>query len=231
MERVPASADVFLGRDAVVSEASAEGAPLAMTPQIERELVLRAADGCGESFGRLYEHHRPRVQRRLSRLVGEDAAEDITSTTFLKAWQAIPRFRLREGVPFEAWLMRIAHNSGVSHLRSIKPVLSTEAIAQHDGDTRVGQSLRDKNSAVDPHTQAERKETSQMIMEALGELPDNQRDAFVLRIIHGLDYREVADRLGVNVGNARVIVFRSKERLRQVLEEPVLPESDKEGAA
>src|SRR3989304_7964350 len=87
-------------------------------PAEERELVERAIQRDREAFGELYDRHVVRFYRHIYYMVGNAAeAEDLTAQAFLRAWEAIPRYEVR-GAPFVSWLLRIAHNLGVSHLRS-----------------------------------------------------------------------------------------------------------------
>src|SRR3972149_4131398 len=84
----------------------------------ERTLVHRAIGRAREAFGALSARHVVRVYRHLYYLVGNAAeAEDLTAQTFLQAWEAVPRYQIR-GAPFISWLLRIAHNLGVSYLRA-----------------------------------------------------------------------------------------------------------------
>ena len=81
-------------------------------------LVLRAIERDQDAFGELYDRHAVRVYRHIYYMVGNATeAEDLSAQTFLRAWEAIERYQVR-GAPFVSWLLRIAHNLGVSHLRS-----------------------------------------------------------------------------------------------------------------
>src|SRR5688500_6341594 len=83
----------------------------------ERRLVHRAIDRDQSAFAELYDRHVVRVYRHIYYLVGDAReAEDLTAQTFLKAWEAIDRYKER-GAPIIAWLLRIAHNLTISFLR------------------------------------------------------------------------------------------------------------------
>ena len=72
------------------------------------KLIAHAAKGDREAFGTLYERYVFRVFRHVYYLTSDThAAEDLTAQTFLNALEAIPRYEMR-GVPFLAWLLRIA---------------------------------------------------------------------------------------------------------------------------
>src|SRR3972149_10075114 len=79
------------------------------------ELIARAAKGDREAFGGLYERYVFKVFRHVYYLTSDShTAEDLTAQTFLNALEAIHRYEVR-GVPFLAWLLRIAYNLSVNH--------------------------------------------------------------------------------------------------------------------
>src|SRR3972149_7246851 len=89
--------------------------------------------------------HVVRVYRHIYYLVNSvSEAEDLTAQTFLQAWEAMDRYQAR-GVPFVSWLLRIAHNLAISHLRSRR-----EGSQLHEG-------LVDHDSFRDPEKVAERQ--------------------------------------------------------------------------
>ena len=86
----------------------------------EEDLVRRAQNRDQEAFAQLYEEHFDRIYRYLALRIGNEMeAEDLTQQVFLNALQSINSFRWK-GVPFSAWLYRIAHNQAVDHLRKKK---------------------------------------------------------------------------------------------------------------
>ena len=82
------------------------------------EMVIRAAQaGDREAFASLYEAHVDRVYHYLLRRMGQPAdAEDVTAEVFIRAMKALKSFEFR-GAPFVAWLLRIAHNTAVNHMK------------------------------------------------------------------------------------------------------------------
>src|SRR5439155_3939611 len=98
-------------------EPSANG-PDSNSRDEERRLIARAVERDAEAFTELYDRNVVRVYRHIYYLVNDiREAEDLTAQTFLKAWEAIDRYKER-GAPIIAWLLRIAHNLTISFLRS-----------------------------------------------------------------------------------------------------------------
>ena len=169
----------------------------------ERALVERAIGHDGEAFGLLYDRYAVRVYRHLYYLVSSPAeAEDLTAQAFLQAWEAIPRYQFR-GVPFVSWLLRIAHNAAISHLRSRREGLELP-------DTLVDHS-RDGN----PEESLQREADRELVREAIMRLRDEQRQVIILRFVEDLEYREVAEIVGKSVAAVRVIQHRALNALRK----------------
>jgi len=166
-------------------------------------LVLRAIERDEDAFGELYERHVSRVYKHIYYMVGNAAeAEDLTAQTFLKAWEAIDRYQVR-GAPFVSWLLRIAHNLGVSYLRSKR-----ETAQVHEG-------LVDDKPRRDPEAVAERSAEEQLVRDAILKLRDEQRQVIILRFIEDLEYTEVAEIIGKSVAAIRVIQHRALNSLRK----------------
>src|SRR5262245_54446702 len=166
-------------------------------------LVLRAIQRDQEAFGELYDRHAVRVYRHIYYMVGNAAeAEDLTAQTFLRAWEAIPRYQVR-GAPFVSWLLRIAHNMGVSYLRSKR-----ESSQLHDG-------IIDDKMRRDPESAYEQTAEEELVRAAILKLRDEQRQVIILRFIEDLDYREVAEIIGKSVAAIRVIQHRALNALRK----------------
>src|SRR4030066_1083908 len=83
----------------------------------DHELIKKAQHGDTHAFGELYELHAPVVFRYLyAHLTSQMDAEDLTGEVFLKAWQSLPKY-VERGIPFLAFLFRIAKNALIDHYR------------------------------------------------------------------------------------------------------------------
>lgn len=171
----------------------------------ERSLVGRAVERDAAAFGELYDLHVVRVYRHIYYLVNSaNEAEDLTAQTFLRAWEAVDRYEDR-GVPFVSWLLRIAHNVAVSHLRSKRV------------GSQLHEGLVDHDSFRDPEKVAERQADGERVRQAIRRLGHDQRQVIILRFVEDLDYREVADIVGKSVAAVRVIQHRALSNLRKLV--------------
>jgi RNA polymerase sigma-70 factor (ECF subfamily) len=139
--------------------------------------VERAKQGDPEGIHFLYVRFAPDVRRYVASIVGSShEAEDIAQNVFAKLVTAIERYERRE-TPFAAWILRVARNAALDHLRVKR------ALPAADIDELTGGSYQDWN------------ERGMLLWSALRGLPADQREVLVLRHIVGLSPGEIARRL------------------------------------
>jgi RNA polymerase sigma-70 factor (ECF subfamily) len=176
-----------------------ETEPRAPAPPDEREdlLVDRARRGDADAFGRLYELHLDRIYRYIYYRVGSsNEAEDLAEHVFLKAWEAIGRYESR-GLPFAAWLYRMAHNAVIDHYRSRRPT------------TSIDETFDLEDERQNPVASAEAIFDREELKVAIQRLNPDQQTVIVLRFTEGLSHAEVGKVLGKSEGAVRVIQHRA----------------------
>jgi RNA polymerase sigma-70 factor (ECF subfamily) len=172
----------------------------------DETLVDRATAGDREAFGELYERSVRRVFRHVLYMVNDiDLAEDLTEQTFLRALEAIHRYE-RRGVPFLAWLLRIARNLYLNGRR-----------VEWNNSTIYNKS--NGGAAASPEFFCEAKLDGEEVWRAVRALDGDQRQVIVLRFMDGLSYADVASVLGKSVGAVRVAQYRALRALRRGLED------------
>jgi len=179
----------------------------------DEELVSAAARGDREAFGALVERHHRAIIRFVSRFLGiadPNTAEDLAQDVFLRAWLAAPSFRPRPTARVSSWLLRIATNVGLNHLRHRRLRLAlpidegTEPWApeghpgQTDGLVLAGETVR-------------------QVREAISNLAPMQRAAIVLREFHGLPYAEIAEVIETSVPAVESLLVRARRALGEAL--------------
>lgn len=172
----------------------------------ERRLVQRAIAKDQGAFAELYDRHVVRVYRHIYYLVGDAReAEDLTAQTFLKAWEAIGRYKER-GAPIVAWLLRIAHNLTVSYLRSKRD------------HSELDDAYVDQKRGGNPEEVLEQSSDERSVREAVMQLRDEQRQVIMLRFVEEMGYQEVAQMIGKSVPAVRVIQHRALGNLRKIMQ-------------
>ncbi len=163
------------------------------------------AGGSMEAFERLYERHRKGLYRYVLRKTGHAAtANDL----FQGAWEKIIRARGRyqPSVPFRAWLYRVTHNHVVDYFRRVQAVVDIPETGLESGEPG-------------PDSQAALEDRARRLKMAIAQLPEEQRDALLLKLEGGLDISEIASVTGVNRETAKSRLRYATGKLKHMLTE------------
>lgn len=172
----------------------------------EVQLVARARGGDRQAFAALYEAYLDRVYRYVYfKVNGTAEAEDLCAQVFLKAWEKIERYQER-GLPFGAWLFRIARNLVVDHYRTRRPSESLD----NPGLARV-------DPAADVDGEVDRRMAFQNIRAALKGLTEDQRQVVVMKLIDGYSTEEISRAMGKKPGAIRALQMRGLQALAKAL--------------
>ena len=173
--------------------------------QDEESLVRRAQQRDQEAFTQLYEQHFDRIYRYVALRIGDKTeAEDMTQQVFLNALQSISSFKWK-GIPFSAWLFRIAHNQVVDYLRK-KAKRAT---------VPLDESQASSNS--NPQLVAERRLDIDQLVSATKRLTKAQREVIALRFSGELSTAEVAKVMGKSQGAVKALQHSAIVALRKAL--------------
>jgi RNA polymerase sigma-70 factor (ECF subfamily) len=173
--------------------------------QNEESLVWRAQQRDEAALTQLYEENFDRIYRYIVLKIGDRTeAEDMTQQVFLNALKAISSFRWK-GMPFSAWLYRIAHNQVVDYLRK----KSKRATVPLDESMAAGDS--------DPRQVAERKMEIEQLALATKKLTGAQQEVISLRFAGELSVAEVARVMGKSEGAVKALQHSAIVALRKVL--------------
>ena len=171
----------------------------------ESELVRRAVvalkQGDHSALHYLYVRYADDVCGFVRSIVRDEyEAEDITHNVFAKLITAIHRYEPRE-VPFTAWILRVARNAALDHLRARRQIPFEEVRTTDEGHEQVG------------------FDRSQSLREAFHRLPPDQREVLVLRHIAGLSPSEIAERIGKTESSVHGLHHRGRGALQAALRE------------
>lgn len=140
-------------------------------------------------------------------------AEEIFQDVWLRAMRKIAFFK---GGSFKAWLTTIARNCVIDRARRARPTASLNREIDEEG-TQVVDLMAD-SEAVKPEAGLVSAERSARIREAVGALPDAQREVFLLRVEQDLSFAEIASMLGIPLNTALGRMHYAVTRLRKELE-------------
>jgi len=174
--------------------------------QDEKNLVHKARQGDKEAFTELYESHFNRIYRYVVVKIGNKAeAEDMTQQVFVRAYESIGSYNW-QGIPFSAWLFRIAHNQIVDFIRkeSKKPTVQLDESLPIIGDS-------------DPQGEVELKLNIEQVAIATQKLTKAQREVISLRFAGGMSIYEVADTMHKSEGAIKALQHSAILALRKTL--------------
>jgi RNA polymerase sigma-70 factor (ECF subfamily) len=169
--------------------------------RLVREAVARAKKGDMDAMHFLYVRYADDVLRYVRSFVQDHhEAEDITQNVFAKLITVIGKYEQRD-VPFAAWILRVARNAALDHLRAQRAVPTEEVRVNDNGHNQIS------------------FERSRDLRQALTRLPDEQREVLVLRHIVGLSPVEIADALGKTESSVHGLHHRGRLTLQSTLAE------------
>lgn len=181
--------------------------------------MLRFQEGDKGAFRILFERYNKKIVNYCYRFVGDQGvAEELAQEVFVRVYKASGRYRPQ--ARFSTWIFRIATNLCLNEKR--KPVYSvwTDSLDRFSGEEAEGgpREVADRKQ-LQALEQIESREEERVIQRAMGELPDNQRAALLLRIDHGFSYREIAEQLGCSENNVKILIHRGRQHLKQAFED------------
>lgn len=179
--------------------------PNPLPPAELQALVLRAQDGDTDAFGKIYDAYLTPIYRYVVFRFPQDLAEDLVADIFVKAWEKLYTYKARTGIPFSAWLFRIARHSLIDAYRSAR------------GFEEISEELPDESAENDPRARAERSISVVQVRRALEQLPGDYRDVLLLHYVAGLGHSEISTALRMTEGYVRILKFRGLKKLEQLL--------------
>ena len=195
-----------------------------MSTDTDVQLVERAKRGEVHAFEMLVVKYQRRIERLIGRLVRDtDLVADVAQETFIRAYRALPQFRGESA--FYTWLYRIAVNTAKKTLVDLKrdPIITESALAAaRQDDDETSRPEHELSDGETPEAVLASREIAATVNAAIEALPDDLRQAILLREVEGLSYDEIAAVMACPIGTVRSRIFRAREaiaeRLRPLLD-------------
>ncbi|MFD3519525.1 RNA polymerase sigma factor [Streptomyces sp. NPDC058653] len=169
--------------------------------------VLAAQDGDETAFRTVYRAVHPRLLAYIRTLVGEPDAEDVASEAWLQIARDLERFS-GDADRFRGWTARIARNRALDHIR-----MRGRRPAAGSDETELAGKPADSDTA----DEAMEALSTGTTMALIAQLPQDQAEAVVLRVVVGLDAKSAARTLGKRPGAVRTAAHRGLKRLAEML--------------
>jgi RNA polymerase sigma-70 factor (ECF subfamily) len=185
----------------------------------DQQVVQLARDGREPAYRELIGRYQRPVFSLIYRLVRDrEKAEDLAQDTFIKVLNAIDRYDPQ--YKFSSWIFKIAHNTGLDHLRRKEPeTLSLDGSphARTAAETEAS-TITPESRTETPEQYAQNRELGSEIEMAMGTLRAEYRTAIVLCHVEGRAYEEIAEIMEVPLGTVKTYIHRGRKELMQRLE-------------
>ena len=184
-------------------------------PSADDVLVGWAQQGDTEAFEQLVFRHRDKIYARAMLMMrNEEEALDLSQEAWVKAWQRLHQFQGDSS--FATWMTRIVINLCLDQIRRQKKTRS-ESIEQLEEDAG-GVERQMPVEIINPTEGLEKTELRRRIDEAMSKLTDAHRAVLIMHEFDGLQYKEIADRIGISIGTVMSRLFYARRRLASLLQ-------------
>ena len=176
-------------------------------PSTSDSALVRRAQENPEEFGVLYERHVQKIYNYVYYRTGnEHDAEDLTARVFLRAMRHIPKYKER-GLPFSAWLYRIAHNLVANWHRD----------TQRRRTVPLDNRISSQSDAGQPEKVTETNEQTVRLLQAIRALPDDRQQLLILKFVERLPNSQIASTMQRSEGAVKSLYHRTLLALRKDL--------------
>jgi RNA polymerase sigma-70 factor (ECF subfamily) len=183
------------------------------------DVVRRCLSGESPAWTELVRAHHRRVYALCYRFTGSGTdAEDLTQEVFLKIYANLTSFDVARG-SLQVWITTLTRNLLVDHFRRTRNLRITGSLDEgwdETGELRPIDRLEAKGPTQ--HDQATRRELEKMVQNALAQVSPELREAVILRDLQDMDYKEIAQVLGIPEGTVKSRISRGRAELARLLE-------------
>jgi len=174
---------------------------------LDEDQLIEQAKTDPEAFGKLYELYVEKIYNYVYYRIGnQQEAEDLTAKVFHRALNHIPNYN-NKGIPFAAWLYRIAHNLVANWHRDHK---RRQVVAL---DQVTLSSKKEEN----PHQAAERSNERELLLAAIQKLPPERQQLLTLKFIERMPNAEIGRVMGRSEGAIKSLYHRTLVSLKELL--------------
>jgi RNA polymerase sigma-70 factor (ECF subfamily) len=178
---------------------------------VDAELVARVQRGDKQAFDLLVLKYQRKIMRLLSRMIRDPSEiEDVAQESFIKAYRALPQFRGESA--FYTWLYRIAINTARNWLAQNNRRPSTPS-AQENEDGETFDATDNLTDSSNPESEMASRQIAETVNKAMNDLPEDLRNAIVMREIDGMSYEDIAESMSCPIGTVMSRIFRAREAI------------------
>jgi RNA polymerase sigma-70 factor, ECF subfamily len=189
-------------------------------PASDNSLVTDFISGNDEAFTQLVTRYKDSITNYLNMMVGDyDIAVDLSQETFLRVYRSINRYS--NLYQFSTWIYRIATNLAIDEMRYRKrrgQVFYKNVMGSRSSSANDGPEFEITDVRRGPRDEILRKESNQILVDAIRSLPKKYRTAFIMKEVQELPYDDIAKVLNCSPGTIKSRLHRARELLQRKLE-------------
>jgi RNA polymerase sigma-70 factor, ECF subfamily len=189
-------------------------------PTTDNNLVKEFISGNDSAFAQLVSRYKDSITNYLNMMVGDyDTAVDLSQETFLRVYRNIHRYS--NLYQFSTWIYRIATNLAIDEIRYRKRrgrVFYRNVWGNRQSAEKDASEFEITDVRRGPRDEILRKESSQVLGDAIRSLPQKYRTAFIMKEVQGLPYEDIAKALDCSAGTIKSRLHRARELLQRKLE-------------
>ncbi len=179
----------------------------------DAELIEKCRAGDREAWEVIVQRRHSRIYNLAYRFTGRfDEAEDLTQEVFLKVYRTLHSYRPESGA-LETWIVRVARNHFIDHYRKYKTERRQTGALEEHHEGAVSSTVRVET----PGQALDRKEATDRVHRLLALLPEDQREAVVLRDLEEMAYEEIAALLKLPIGTVKSRINRGRIELARLV--------------
>ena len=184
----------------------------------DAELVRRCLDGDHGAWESIVRRYHQRLYNLAYRFTGRfDESEDLTQEIFLKVFRTLNSYKAESGALI-TWMVRVGRNHLIDHYRKFK----TERRQTDSLEVEYEKADENPSRYASPMEALEKRELSQRIHRALLKIPEDLREAVILRDLEEFTYEEIADVLKLPLGTVKSRINRGRAELARLLKKETL---------
>jgi len=190
--------------------------------QNDEDLIRLYDEANEEALSVIFKRHKEGLFNFALRFVGNRAdAEDAVSHAFTMVCEK--RYINKPGASFKTWIYTVARNICLTKIRSKKRFFP---LWSHKNDSEHEEAIDVIDPNIIARDQLDQKELSVIVQKAISKLPEEQKEALILREYQGFTYEEIAKVLNCSLDKVKILIFRARQQLKELLPPVLLGEGE-----
>lgn len=184
----------------------------------EKDIIDACKNGDSSAMEQIYNTYSAKMRKVCFRYTGNiDDANDCLQDTFIKLFENISKYQVKENVPLEVWILRIFVNNCINYLKKKKIFLSFDEVVEKETNTDNEENHYEEENKNEILNNLSLDE----IMNAVNSIKEEYRIIFNLHAIEGYKHKEISEILNISVINTNVKYLRARKMIEKILLEKV----------